>query len=135
MAMRLTIDETAIGFRNALVQRRYVWNDIAEISLSRFGTGKMVAEESIWRTFLGTHHHIAWPAVAIRSKDGRVSPPILVTLWVGPRWRRRILGALGDYAFVHSVPVNICASNPGWLFGISWDIREGTGIPSQTLHP
>ncbi len=132
MAMRLTLDETGVRFRNALVQRRYEWNDIAEISLSRFGTGKMVADESFRMMWVPTGRGIYWPAVAIRSKDGKVSSPILVTMFVGPTSRRRVLQYLDDYSLEHSVPVNICQSNRGWMFGFSWDIKVGTGILSDS---
>jgi hypothetical protein len=131
MAMRLTLDETAVCFRNVLVERRYEWNDIAEISLSRFGTGRMVADESLWMMWTPTGCGIYWPSVAIRSKDRKVSPPVLVTMFVGPASRRRVLQYLGDYSLEHSVPVTICDSNRGWMFGISWDIKVGTGILSD----
>lgn len=123
--LSLAVDSEGLSVRNFFGDYAYSWSEIASVTLRRFASRRSVEQEGISSLpRLLTVYGIRFPGVAVRLRDGNLSPPSSVTLLTGPRTRTQLLEAVEHHARANNVPVVIRESNRGWLFGLSWDITR-----------
>ena len=129
LRLRLEVSPEGVSYVNVFRRGSYRWEEITEITLRRYfvvGGAEEHVRSSLPRVM--NNGGLALPTVALRLKNGRLSPNLTVTAFCGQRNRNELTSLLEKEGGQHGVFCRIVQPNKGWLFGTSWDTRPGHGL-------
>ena len=129
MRLRLEVTPAGISYVNVFRHGSFRWEEISEITLRRYFS-LSGAEEHV-RSSLPRVMNVsglAFPTVALRLRNGRLSPNLTVTAFSSQRNRDALVALLEQEGDSHGISYRIVQPNKGWLFGTSWDTRPEHGL-------